>query len=130
MAKTKSTMSHVHSQSSREQDIAQSTSQSESKQQVLQSAKQVAIQRIEPRYPSWPTSKPGPLSTSPLAGTRSINPFRPEQVTQVGHNPQTGQSSVDSPQYAVPEDTLTYAPASFEQSRTAQDELGKRKQRL
>jgi len=125
MAKTKSEVSRIHPRSS-EQDIVQNSSQSE--QQVLVSEQKV-VQRIKPRYPSWPTSKPGPLSTSPLAGMRSINPFRPEQVTQTDYHQQTGQQSVDSLQHSA-SDASGHGPTSLDQLKTAQDSLGKRKQRL
>lgn len=41
------------------------------------------VQPVAPRLPAWPTSRPGPLTTPPPAGTRSINPLRSEQVTEL-----------------------------------------------
>lgn len=129
MAKTKSKVSRVQPQSSG-QDIVQNTSQSE--RQTLQptapSEKKV-VQRIEPRYQSWPTSKPGPLSTAPLAGTRSINTFRPEQMAEIAYNQETGQPSVDSPQHAGL-DASVHGLTNLDQPKNAQDTLGKRKKRL
>jgi len=127
MAKTKSEVSQAQPQSA-EQDTVQNASGSE--QQALQEAAPTSenrvVQRIEPYYPSWPTSKPGPQSTPPLAGTRSINAFRPEQVAEIGYNQETGEPLVDSPQRSMP-DASTHG---FDQPRNAQDTLGKRKERL
>jgi hypothetical protein len=123
MAKTKSEVFQIHPQSSG-QDMRQSPSHSE--QYVVSSEQKVVQKRIEPRYPNWPTSKRGPLSTPPLAGMHSINPFRPEQVTQID---QTDQQSVESLQYSAP-DASSHGPTSLDQQKTAQDTLGKRKQRL
>lgn len=83
------------------------------------------VGRIVPRYPSWPTSKPGPQSTLPVAGMRSINPFRPEQVAEIAYHQETGEPSVDSPQ-----DASIHGSTSFDQPSNAHDLLGKRKQRL
>jgi hypothetical protein len=127
MAKTKSKVSKIQPQS-REQGIVQSTSQSQQQvsQQVVPSEEKV-VQRIERHYPSWPTSKPGPRSTSPLAGMRSVNPFRPEQMAEIGYNQEIGQPSVDSPQRSVPDASVH---GHFDQPKNAQDTLGKRKHRL
>jgi hypothetical protein len=56
---------------------------------------------------------------------RSINRFRPEQCEEVGYNQQTGEPATQS---SLP-DKHTTSPASFDQP-TAQEALGKRKQRL
>src|SRR3954447_26790040 len=128
MAKIKSKVAQPQPQPQRtEQDTVQHVSQSEQQvlQQTVPSEKSVVQKRIEPRYPSWPTSKPGPQSTSPLAGMSSINPFRPEQVAEIAYNQETGQPSVDSSQRSV-SDALT----SFDPPKNAQDVLGKRKKRL
>lgn len=129
MAKIKFKVPQVLPRSSK-QDIVQNTSQN--KQQELQQnvpSEKKVVQRIEPRYPSWPTSKPGPLSTSSLAGMRSVNPFRPEQVAEIGYNQETGQPSVNRPQDSVP-DASIHDLTSFDQPKNAQDTLGKRKHRL
>jgi hypothetical protein len=97
MAKIKSKVSQ-----SSEQNIVQNASQNE--QQTFQNKEKV-VQRAEPRYPVWPTSKPGSPSTLLPAGTHPINAFRPEQVTPIGSNQEVGLSN-------------------------ALDTLGKRKQRL
>jgi hypothetical protein len=118
MAKIKSKVSQIQPQSSR-QEIVQNISQSQ--QQV--------VHRIKPHYPSWPTSKPGPQSTPPLVGMRSVNPFRPEQIAEIDSNRETDQPSVDSPLYSAP-DASIHGSTSFDQSKNAQDTLGKRKRRL
>jgi len=130
MAKIKSKVAQPQPQST-EQDTVQHALQSE--QQALQppvpSEKSAVQKRIEPRYPNWPTSKPGPQSTSPLAGMSSINPFRPEQVAEVAHNQETERPSVDSSQCSV-SDAPIHDSTSFDPPKNAQDALGKRKQRL
>ncbi len=44
---------------------------------------------MTPRYPAWPTSKPGPQSTPPPQGTRPATPLRSEQVVEVVAQPGT-----------------------------------------
>jgi hypothetical protein len=129
MAKIKSEVSQAQPRSAK-WDTVQHASGSE--QQALQQTapgENRVVQGIEPDYPSWPTSKPGPQSTLPRTGTRSINAFRPEQVVEIGYDRETGESSVDSPQRSVP-DVPIHGPTSFDQPRNAQDALGKRKERL
>ncbi len=129
MAKIKSKVFHIQPQSS-EQDIVQNISQPQQQglQQVAPSEKQV-VQRIEPRYPSWPTSRPGARSTSPLAGMRSVNAFRPEQITEISHNREVDLPSVDGPLHAVSDASIQDS-TSLDQSKNAQDTFGKRKHRL
>jgi hypothetical protein len=42
----------------------------------------VTQQKMQPRYPEWPTSQPGPLATQPLAGQHPINALRSEQMVE------------------------------------------------
>jgi len=138
MAKIKSEVSQTQPQSLQnavrseqaKQDTVQNAMQSEQQelQQTAPSENKV-VRRIEPRYPSWPTSKPGPQSTSPLAGMRPINVFRPEQVAEIGYNQETGEPSVDSAQRSMP-DASIHGPTNFDHPKNAHEALGKRKQRL
>jgi hypothetical protein len=41
------------------------------------------VQQIPFRFPAWPTSIPGPLTTPPPPGTRPINSLRSEQVVEI-----------------------------------------------
>lgn len=129
MAKIKSKVSQIQPQS-RRQEIVQNISQSQQQvlQQVVPSEMQV-VHRIKPCYPSWPTSKPGPQSTPPPVGMRSVNPFRPEQITEIDANRETDQPSVDSSLHSIP-DASIHGSTSFDQSKNAQDTLGKRKRRM
>ncbi|HEX3641689.1 MAG TPA: hypothetical protein VHV10_10390 [Ktedonobacteraceae bacterium] len=138
MAKIKSEVSQTQPQSLQnaarseqaEQDTVQSTAWSELQElQPTAPNENKVVHRIEPRYPNWPTSKPGPQSTSPLAGMRPINTFRSEQVAEIGYNQETGEPSVDSPLYSTP-DISIHGPTSFDHPKNAHDALGKRKQRL
>jgi hypothetical protein len=122
MAKIKSKVFHIQPQSS-EQDIVQNISQPQ--QQGLQQV----VQRIKPRYPSWPTSRPGARSTSPLAGMRSVNPFRPEQTTEISYDQKADLPSIDGPLHSV-SDASIHDSTSLDQSKNAQDTFGKRKHRL
>jgi hypothetical protein len=130
MAKIKSKVAQPQPQST-EQDSVQHVSQSEQQalQQIVPSEKSAVQKRIEPRYPSWPTSRPGPQSTSPLAGMSSVNPLRPEQVAEIAYNQEKGQPSVDSSQHSVA-DASIHGSTSSDSPKNAQDALGKRKQRL
>jgi hypothetical protein len=121
MAKLKSKVSQVQ-----QQNIKQDTLLNVPQELPKAAASEVSVVgRIVPRYPSWPTSKPGPQSTLPVAGMHSINPFRPEQIAY--H--QTGEPSVDCPQRSAP-DASIHGSTSFDQPRNAYDMLGKRKRRL
>jgi len=84
---------------------------------------------IRPQYPNWPTSKPGPRSTPPPPGTRSINAMRSEQVKELDYNQETGEPGVQSPPHSQP-DASVEGQASFDQLETAQESLKKRKERL
>ncbi|MBV8695033.1 MAG: hypothetical protein JO125_04920 [Chloroflexi bacterium] len=42
----------------------------------------VTQQKMQPHYPQWPTSKPGPLATQPPAGQHPINALRSEQIVE------------------------------------------------
>jgi hypothetical protein len=82
-----------------------------------------------PQYPNWPTSKPGPRSTLPPPGMRSINVMRSEQVKELGYNQETGEPGVQSPQRSLPDASME-GQTSFDQLETAQESLKKRKERL
>jgi hypothetical protein len=117
--------SNVTTSSQQEQGEASPPS---SVQQSAARDQQVPWTGVQPSWPSWPTSKPGPRSTPPAPGMHSINKFRPEQFEEVGYNQQTGEPATQSPFRSLP-DARTTGPTSFDQP-TAQDVLGKRKQRL
>jgi hypothetical protein len=97
-------------------------------QQNTANDQKVAWSGLQPTWPTWPTSKPGPRSKPPMPGTRSINKLRSEQFMEVGYNQQTGEPVTQTPLRSLP-DAHTTGPSSFDQP-TAQDVLGKRKQRL
>lgn len=80
-------------------------------------------------WPVWPVSKPGPRATPPPPGMRPINGMRPEQLAEVGYNQETGQPATDDPLRYLPDERLV-GQTGFDQPRTAQDVLGKRKKRL
>lgn len=135
MTKIKSEASQVQLQSA-EQDAVENVSRSQ--QQALEQtapSENRVIQGLEPRYPRWPISKPGPRSAPPVPDTRPVNAFRPEQVAEIDYNQETGEPSVDSPQRSVP-DASIHGLASFNtqrahgQSSSTQNALGKRKERL
>ncbi len=81
------------------------------------------VASIVPAWPAWPTSKPGPRSTSPLPGMHSFNSFRPEQVSESGYNQETGEPGSHS---LLPDEAMKDQ-ASFDQKPNA---LDKRKKRL
>ena len=56
--------------------------------------------------PSWPTSKPGPMAIQPPPGMRSINALRPEQVTEVGYNQETGTPIERNPARYYPDPSM------------------------
>ena len=80
---------------------------------------------MKPRYPSWPSSKPGPQSTLPPMGMHPVNVFRPEQVAEIAYNEQTGDSLERSLS-----DATAHGSIRIDQPRNAQEALGKRKERL
>lgn len=99
-------------------------------QVVNQRNNESAVARVAPSWPSWPTSRPGPRATPPPPGMHSFNPFRPEQVSEVDYNQETGESaSGDQPARSLPDASMA-DPASFDQKPSGQDLLGKRKKRL
>lgn len=58
---------------------------------------------MQPRYPAWPTSMPGPMRTPPPPGTKPINAIRREQVAEVGYNQETGEPSTQVPERTLPQ---------------------------
>ncbi len=56
---------------------------------TLQSTEAALPERV-PRFPSWPTSHPGPLTHLPGPGQRPVNRLRPEQVVELGYNQEQG----------------------------------------
>ncbi|GHO85635.1 hypothetical protein [Dictyobacter formicarum] len=97
--------------------------------QVVEQDNRNTVAAVQPSWPSWPTSKPGPRSTPPPPGMRSFNPFRPEQVSEIGYNQATGEPGSNSPLRSLPDPSMGDL-VSFDQKPTGQDILGKRKKRL
>jgi hypothetical protein len=81
-----------------------------------------------PRYPNWPTSKPGPMATPPPPGQRSINAQRSEQLAEVGYNQETGEPGIESPLRSMPDSSMK-GRTGFDQLETAPPPK-KRKERL
>ena len=50
----------------------------------ISSSGAVTRYRMQPRYPNWPTSRPGPLAKQPPPDQRPINLLRREQMVEVG----------------------------------------------
>lgn len=46
---------------------------------------------LQPDYPTWPTSLPGPFRVLPPPGTRPINAIRSEQLVMLGYDQATGK---------------------------------------
>ena len=109
-----------------------STTSVQQEQTAVQSStasdQKVVWSGLQPDWPTWPTSKPGPRSKPPMPGTRSINKLRSEQFMEVGYNQQTGEPVAENPLRSLPDERTT-GPTSFDLP-TAQDVVGKRKQRL
>jgi hypothetical protein len=85
---------------------------------------------MKPRYPSWPTSKPGPYVTPPPPGMKPITAVRAEQVVEVGYNQVTGVPSTQDPRRYNPDETKVGKDTGYDQLETAQDVSRKGKDRL
>ena len=92
---------------------------------VEQSHEPLVWSGLQPSWPSWPTSKPGPRSTPPIPGMRPMNAFRSEQFKEMGYNQQTGEPATQS---AHPDES-TNSQASLDQP-LVQNTPGRGKQRL
>ena len=75
-------------------------------------------QSMQPRYPAWPTSKPGPLATQPPPGQRPINAWRREQVAEIGYNQIIGEPETQHPLRSMPDPSFK-GQTSFDQLETA-----------
>ncbi len=53
-------------------------------QESESSSEAVTRYQMQPHYPNWPTSKPGPLAKQAPLGQRPINLLRREQMVEVG----------------------------------------------
>lgn len=84
---------------------------------------------MKPQYPNWPNSKPGPHSTLPPPGMKSMNAIRSEQVKELGYNQEAGEPGIQSPLRSMPDASME-GRTSFDQLETAQESLKKRKERL
>lgn len=97
---------------------------------------QKAIQEgVQPDYPAWPTSVPGPWQTPPPPGMRPVaNPMRREQVFEIAYNQETGEPTIERSADVTSGQPQPYAQSYDQQEvaqrQTGQDLLGKRKQRL
>ena len=113
------------------QTVAQQSAERETETALQTAPTPDAVQpAMKPRFPEWPTSKPGPRTTLPAPGTVATHPFRPEQYTEVGYNQETGEPEDSSPERSLPDEEKT-GPVSFDlKPKTGQEALGKRKQRL
>lgn len=85
-------------------------------------------QSMEPRYPVWPISRPGPLATPPPPGQRPINAIRSEQVVEVGYNQATGEPSTQDPSRSLPD--ASKGAVGFDQQELVQEAHKKGKERL
>ncbi len=83
---------------------------------------------VQPIYPHWPTSHPGPRVTPPPPGERPINAIRAEQMVEVGYNQVTGEPATQDPLRAFPDEAK--GPAGTDQQETAQDVMRRGKERL
>jgi hypothetical protein len=76
---------------------------------------------MTPRYPNWPTSRPGPLASQPGVGQRSINAQRREQMVEVGYDQETGTPREQDPERYWPDEDLK-GRTGFDQLGTAQEQ--------
>lgn len=84
-------------------------------------------QSIEPNYPVWPTSKPGPYVTLPPPGMKPMNASRAEQVVEVGYNQATGEPRTQDPRRYYPDEAKVGKDTGFDELETAQDVLREKK---
>ena len=112
-----------------EQQPLRASSNTRAAQEVSQREETSVGPRVKPLYPSWPTSQPGPRVKLPPPGMRSTNAFRPEQVSELGYNQETGEPGIDSPLRSQP-DIAEVPDAGFDQKPVGQNSLHKGKKRL
>jgi hypothetical protein len=55
-------------------------------QESISSPGAVTRHQMQPRYPNWPTSRPGPLAKQPPLGQRPINLLRREQMVEMNYD--------------------------------------------
>jgi hypothetical protein len=67
---------------------------------------------IQPHYPVWPSSKPGPQVKQPPVGMKPFNAPRREQVTEIIHQQNTYASVEDSSDETVHDESMTAQDAS------------------
>jgi hypothetical protein len=84
---------------------------------------------IQPHYPNWPTSIPGPRKTPPPPGMRPVNALRSEQMLEIGYNQETGEPGTQSTLRSMPDESMQ-GRTGFDQLETAQRAARRRKQRL
>ena len=82
------------------------------------------------QYPNWPSSKRGPRVTPPPPGMLPTHIFRPEQMTEIAYNQETGEPVDESPERTLPDEAKTGSVSFDLKPKTGQETLGKRKQRL
>ena len=98
-------------------------------QEGTPNANKAVQQSIQPRFPNWPTSIPGPQVTPPPPGMKPVNAIRREQLAEIGYNQETGEPGTDHPLRSMPDESMKDR-TSFDQQETAQEALKRRKQRL
>jgi hypothetical protein len=112
-----------------EQPSVRASSNTAAAQEVSRREETGVGPQVKPVYPSWPTSQPGPRVKLPPPGMRSINAFRPEQVSEIGYNQEVGEPGIDSPLRTQP-DKAQVPDAAFDQKPVGQDTLHRGKKRL
>lgn len=81
---------------------------------------QAVRESMAPRYPNWPTSRPGPLASQPGVGQRPINALRREQMVETGYNQEAGTPREQDPERYWPDEDLK-GRTGFDQLSTAQE---------
>src|SRR5260370_21464118 len=79
-------------------------------------------QSMQPRYPNWPTSIPGPQVMPPPPGMKPLNAIRREQLAEGGYNQETGEPGTEDPLRSMPDQSMKDR-TSFDQHETTQDVL-------
>ena len=119
-----------------EETLAMQQSATQDQQRALQEgvpSDQRAVQQgVQPHYPTWPTSVPGPWSTPVPPGMKPINALRREQVAEIAYNQEAGEPGLPgrSPEVTASGPTQSYDQPEATPRQTGQEKLGKRKKRL
>jgi fasciclin domain-containing protein len=95
---------------------------------ITPESREMLEHHLQPGFPRWPASRPGPLASLPAPGNTPINKLRSEQMAEVNDHQETGMAGTNTPLRSWPDDSQRER-VGFDQLVTGQEKMAQRYQR-